>query len=209
MGRPRPPPSPLGGSFRDGPHGRDIHPLLIRLTISVSDCRWPGRIAASGECATYLLNSTLPGAVRLKVEGHGVADRERQCIALRLHRTGSGGVARESGEGEQDRDGPGMAQAGSGTALGVAAGPSSRVCTTTKSTPIRRKRVSAVLREKPRKAPWFVPPGVAGEGRPRRGSPRAAHRGHRYRAALRVGWRAARAGRQRSTDLSHGGSWRR
>ena len=97
MGRPRPPPSPLGGSFRDGPHGRDIHPLLIRLTISVSDCRWPGRIAASGECATYLLNSTLPGAVRLKVEGHGVADRERQCIALRLHRPGSGGVARESG----------------------------------------------------------------------------------------------------------------
>lgn len=48
-----------------------------------------------------------------------------------------------------------------------------------------------------------------GEGRPRRGSPRAAHRGHRCRAALRVGWRAARAGRQRSTDLSHGGSWRR
>ena len=48
-----------------------------------------------------------------------------------------------------------------------------------------------------------------GEGRPRRGRPRAAHRGHRCRAALRVGWRAARAGRQRSTDLSHGGSWRR
>ena len=90
-----------GWELRDGPHGRDIHPLLIRLTISVSDCLWPGRIAASGECATYLLNSTLPGAVRLKVEGHGVADRERQCIALRLHRTGSGGVARESGEGEQ------------------------------------------------------------------------------------------------------------
>ena len=102
-----------------------------------------------------------------------------------------------------------VSEAGSGTALGVAAGPSSRVCTTTKSPPNRRKRMSAVLREKPRKAPWFVPPGVAGEGRPRRGSPRAAHRGHRCRAALRVGWRAARAGRQRSTDLSHGGSWRR
>ena len=78
-------------------YGREIHPPLIRLTISVLERRLPGRIAASGECAADLLNSTLPGAVRLKVEGHSVADRERQCIALRLHRTGSGGVARESG----------------------------------------------------------------------------------------------------------------
>ena len=82
-------------------YGREIHPPLIRLTISVLERRLPGRIAASGECAADLLNSTLPGAFRI-AEGHCVSGRERQRLALRLDRTNSGGVAGEGGEGEQD-----------------------------------------------------------------------------------------------------------
>jgi hypothetical protein len=81
---------------------------VIRLTISISDHRRPGRLATSGECATYLLDSTLQGPFRLKAEGNRVSDSERQRLGLRLHRACSSGVSYEGGKGEQDRNGPGM-----------------------------------------------------------------------------------------------------
>ena len=67
--------SPLDGSLPDRLSRPRHSPPPIRLTISESDALRPGRIAASGERAAHLLNSTLPGAFRLKAEGYGVSGK--------------------------------------------------------------------------------------------------------------------------------------
>jgi hypothetical protein len=41
---------------------------------------------------------------------HSLSHIDQWWLRLRLDRTDSGGVARESGEGEQDRDGPRVSQ---------------------------------------------------------------------------------------------------